>query len=65
MSDGGVQTIIHYPIPPHLTEAYADLGFKKGVFPITEEIADTCISLPIYNGLEIDKIKKVVEVLNA
>jgi len=65
LSDGGVQTIIHYPIPPHLTEAYADLGFKKGVFPITEEIADTCISLPIYNGLEIDKIKKVVEVLNA
>lgn len=65
LSDCGVQTIIHYPIPPHLTEAYADLGFKKGVFPITEEIADTCISLPIYNGLEMDKIKKVVEVLNA
>lgn len=43
----GVGTLIHYPVPPHLQPAYADLGFKRGAFPITEQIHDTCLSLPM------------------
>lgn len=43
----GVDTIVHYPIPPHLSEAYSDLGFKRGSFPITERLADTVLSLPL------------------
>ena len=43
----GVGTLIHYPVPPHLQPAYADLGFKRGAFPITEAIHDTCLSLPM------------------
>lgn len=40
----GIGTIIHYPIPPHLSEAYSYLRHKKGAFPITEQYADTVLS---------------------
>ena len=48
----GVNTMIHYPVPPHLQKAYSDLGFKKGDFSVAEEIANTCLSLPVYPGLK-------------
>ena len=57
----GIQTLIHYPIPPHLQKAYRELGYKKGDFPITEEIADTCLSLPIYPGLSDEEINYVCD----
>lgn len=47
LADHGVQTIIHYPIPPHLSGAYASLGFALGDFPVAERIADEALSLPI------------------
>jgi dTDP-4-amino-4,6-dideoxygalactose transaminase len=47
LKEKGVPTMIHYPIPPHLSQAYADMGFGKGDFPITEEMAETFLSLPI------------------
>jgi dTDP-4-amino-4,6-dideoxygalactose transaminase len=43
----GVGTLIHYPIPPHLSPAYASLGYEQGDFPIAEELARTVLSLPI------------------
>jgi dTDP-4-amino-4,6-dideoxygalactose transaminase len=51
LTNNEIGTLIHYPIPPHLQKAYANLGFSKGDFPIAEEIADTCLSLPIWPGL--------------
>lgn len=57
----GVGTLIHYPIPPHLQAAYKDLGYKKGDFPIAEEIADTALSLPLWPGMEIDHVVEAVE----
>ena len=54
-----IGTIIHYPVPPHLAEAYIGLGYQKGDFPITERLADTVLSIPVYNGMtekEIDYI---------
>jgi dTDP-4-amino-4,6-dideoxygalactose transaminase len=51
LASHGIQTLIHYPIPPHLQKAYSFLNFKKGDFPITEEISDTCLSLPIWPGI--------------
>lgn len=48
----GVQTMIHYPVPPHLQKAYDYLGHKEGDFPIAEEIANTCLSLPIWPGMK-------------
>jgi len=43
----GVNTLVHYPVPPHLQEAYGELGFPAGTFPISERIHDEALSLPI------------------
>ena len=59
-----IGTIIHYPIPPHLSEAYAYLGFKKGDFPITEDFADTVLSLPLYNGMTDKEQDYVIDMIN-
>ena len=55
----GIQTLIHYPIPPHLQEAYKHLGFGKGAYPIAEEIASTCLSLPMWPGMT----KEMVDII--
>lgn len=44
----GIQTGIHYPIPVHLQEAYADLGYQSGSFPYAEQLARQVLSLPMY-----------------
>ena len=59
-----IGSIIHYPIPPHLAEAYQSLGFKKGDLPITEKCADTVLSLPMYSGMREEEYQYVVEVIN-
>ncbi|NLW71299.1 MAG: DegT/DnrJ/EryC1/StrS family aminotransferase [Chloroflexi bacterium] len=56
-----IGTLIHYPIPPHLSEAYADHGFKRGDFRIAEEIAQTEISLPIGPHLSLEEAGRVAE----
>lgn len=61
LTDNGIGTLIHYPIPIHLQKAYQHLGFKKGDFPITEEIADTCLSLPIWPGMKQSEINYIAE----
>ena len=60
----GIGTIIHYPIPPHLSEAYQYLGYTKGYLPLTEEYADTVVSLPMYNGMTKEEIDYVIETIN-
>jgi dTDP-4-amino-4,6-dideoxygalactose transaminase len=47
LAKAGIGTLIHYPIPPHLSGAYSAAGWKPGDFPIAEEIAKTELSLPI------------------
>ena len=59
-----VGSIIHYPIPPHLSEAYAYLGHKKGDFPIAESFADIVLSLPLYNGMTVDEQDYVIDMIN-
>ncbi len=44
----GVEAGIHYPVPLHLQPAYAELGYQRGELPVTEIVADTCLSLPLY-----------------
>lgn len=55
---------IHYPIPPHLSKAYTYLGHQKGTFPITENYAQTLISLPLYDGMTMNEINYVIDVIN-
>ena len=61
----GVPTLVHYPIPPHLQGAYRHLGYKKGDFPITEEYADTMISLPICPNMTDDEVDQVIEAVRS
>jgi dTDP-4-amino-4,6-dideoxygalactose transaminase len=51
LKENGIGTLIHYPVPPHLQEAYVHLGFREGDFPIAEELAKTCLSLPLWVGM--------------
>ncbi len=65
LNEREIGTIIHYPIPPHLSEAYAYLGFKKGSFPVTESYADTVLSIPMYNGMTQPEQAAVIGALNS
>lgn len=64
LNERGIGTIIHYPIPPHLSEAYQYLGYGKGSFPTTEHLADTVLSIPMYNGMTTEEQNFVIEALN-
>ncbi|MCI8724957.1 MAG: DegT/DnrJ/EryC1/StrS family aminotransferase [Hungatella sp.] len=59
-----IGTLIHYPIPPHLSEAYAYLGHKKGDFLIAEQYAGEVLSLPMYNGMTEDEQRTVIGAIN-
>lgn len=60
-----IGTIIHYPIPPHLAEAYRYLGYQEGAFPITESCAKEVLSIPMYNGMTPEEQTRVIEALNS
>lgn len=60
----GIGTMIHYPTPPHLQKAYANLNYKKGQFHISEKIAERALSLPIYPGLKTDEMDYIIDEIN-
>lgn len=62
LTEKGIQTIIHYPTPPHKQGAYKE--WNNLSFPITEEIHNTILSLPIFPVMTDSEIEKVVEVVN-
>lgn len=64
LNDFGISTNKHYPIPVHLQECYKDLGFKKGDYPIAEEISETELSIPMYYGMTDDEVKYVIDRIN-
>lgn len=64
LNENGIGTQIHYPIPPHLSEAYRYLGYKKGDFPITEKQANSVLSLPIYDGMTNEEAEYVIKAIN-
>jgi dTDP-4-amino-4,6-dideoxygalactose transaminase len=51
LTDSGVGTGVHYPIPLHLQKAYAHLGYNEGSFPVTERVASEIVSLPMFPQL--------------
>ncbi len=61
LSKKGISTVLHYPVPVHLQEAYKFLGHKIGDFPRTEDNSRTIISLPIFPGITHKEIVKVAE----
>jgi dTDP-4-amino-4,6-dideoxygalactose transaminase len=60
LGESGVGTLIHYPIPPHLQQAYATGGYTEGKFPLAEIIANYCLSLPMGPHLATDCLEKVI-----
>jgi len=62
LSDNGVKTEIHYPVPPHLQNAMKRMNSMK--FPISEEIHKTTLSLPVSSFHTLDDIRKVIRILN-
>lgn len=61
LTKNGVGTIIHYPVPPHLQKAYAELGYPRGQFPISEKLADEVLSLPMSPHLSPEETSYVVQ----
>jgi dTDP-4-amino-4,6-dideoxygalactose transaminase len=63
MTDAHIGTLIHYPIPPHLQQAYASAGYVKGKFPIAEKLANQLLSLPIGPHLDQTGAATVIKTL--
>src|SRR5690606_6216895 len=59
LKERGIASGLHYPIPIHLQPAYAELGYGRGDFPVTEAYAETIVSLPIFPELDDDKVAYV------
>ena len=55
----GIGSLIHYPIPPHLHQAYADLSLPRGSFPLAENLADTVLSLPMGPHMSAESVDAV------
>lgn len=64
LSENQIGSIIHYPIPPHLSEAYRYLGYREGSYPITEQYAHEVLSLPLYNGMTDEEVEYVLEAID-
>lgn len=64
LKEQGIGTIIHYPIPPHLSHAYRYLGYTEGSFPIAEQSAGEVLSIPIYNGMTEEEQSYVIRKIN-
>jgi dTDP-4-amino-4,6-dideoxygalactose transaminase len=64
LNANGIGTTIHYPIPMHMQEAYKDLNFKKGDFPIVEKISQEVLSIPMWYGMDDEKINYIIDKIN-
>jgi dTDP-4-amino-4,6-dideoxygalactose transaminase len=63
LAEQGIQTIIHYPIPPHLSGAFSSFGSQTGSFPVAEALASTVLSLPIGPHLAEEDAEKICQAL--
>jgi dTDP-4-amino-4,6-dideoxygalactose transaminase len=63
LSRNGIETLVHYPTPPHLTDAYQDKGWVEGDYPQAEKLAGTVLSLPLHPNMEDDDVDYVTEVI--
>jgi dTDP-4-amino-4,6-dideoxygalactose transaminase len=65
LTQAGIGTLIHYPVPPHLAGAYAELGIKSDTYPIAEQLANTVLSLPIGPHLGEEEAEFVIYTLQS
>jgi len=60
LTAAGVETLVHYPCPPHLQAAYADLGWDRGSLPYSEQLAEEILSLPMGPHLSDEQVEQVI-----
>ncbi|WP_022824003.1 DegT/DnrJ/EryC1/StrS family aminotransferase [Hymenobacter norwichensis] len=65
LTEQGIGTLIHYPIPPHRQEAYAHLQIPAGAYPLAEELAATSLSLPMWPGMRPADISAVADAIKS
>jgi dTDP-4-amino-4,6-dideoxygalactose transaminase len=65
LSSNGVETLIHYPVPVHLQEAYSDLNCRPGDYPVAEAWASQVLSLPLFPEMTAEEISLVVGAVNS
>ncbi len=63
LAEAGIGTLIHYPVPPHLSGAYSDCGYAEGSFPLAEELAGTVLSIPIGPHVNAEQAARVTGVI--
>jgi len=63
LAEQGIGTAVHYPVPPHLQPAYVGLRLPAGQFPVSEELARTCLSLPLWPGMTEAQVAMVAGVV--
>ena len=63
LEKAGIGSLIHYPIPPHLQEAYADLRQGKGSYPLAEKLAESVLSLPMGPHMPVESVDEVCAVI--
>ena len=57
--------MIHYPMPPHLQQAYSSLELAAKAFPMAEELAATCLSLPMWPGMTEEHVSDIARAIHA
>jgi dTDP-3-amino-3,4,6-trideoxy-alpha-D-glucose transaminase len=65
LAERGVGTGRHYPQPPHLSRAFAGLGYRAGEFPVSERLAERCLSLPMFPGMSPEQVDATVAAVSA
>ncbi len=65
MAECGVETDVHYPVPPHLSAAYRGLGYQPGDFPVAEQLARSLLSIPLHPYLSDSQVERVAAALKA
>ncbi|MEK6753635.1 MAG: DegT/DnrJ/EryC1/StrS family aminotransferase [Chloroflexota bacterium] len=63
LKNGNVDTLIHYPVPPHLSKAYVEMGIPKEAFPVAETIASTELSIPMGPHMDLDAVEYIINLL--
>lgn len=64
LKDKGIGSLIHYPIPIQLQQAYSGIPYQKGDLPVCEQIASEVLSLPMYYGISDEQVDYVVRAIN-
>lgn len=64
LKQNGIASEVYYPVPLHLQKCFAELGYRKGMLPVSEQAAETTLALPIYPELTPDMIRHVASAIN-